>query len=215
VPGSTVSHRALIRQPYRPTVLIAIPSQIGYGALFGFVFAESAGVPLPGETALIAAGLLAGTGQLALPAVIAVAAGAAILGDNLGYWLGRRGGRGLLLRDGRLAVHRRKAVAKGDEFFERHGGKAVFLGRWVSGVRIVAAVLAGAGAMRWRTFLLYNALGALAWSATVAGIPALTGPVGAAIVYGAGIAAAGGGAVFAGVRAWLRRRHRTAAEAPA
>ncbi|HYM56417.1 MAG TPA: DedA family protein [Solirubrobacteraceae bacterium] len=196
-------------------MLITIPSQIGYGALFGFVFAESAGVPLPGETALIAAGLLAGSGQLALPAVIAVGAGAAILGDNLGYWLGRRGGRAMLLRDGRLARHRRKAVAKGDEFFERHGGKAVFLGRWVSGVRIAAAVLAGAGAMRRRTFLLYNALGALAWSATVAGIAALTGAVGAAIVYGAGIAAAVGGAVVAGVRAWLRRRHRPAAGAPA
>ena len=93
-------------------MLVSIPAHLGYGALFGFVFAESAGVPLPGETALVAAGLLAGSGQLALPAVIAVGTVAAVLGDNLGYWFGRRGGRALLLRDGRFARHRRKAVEK-------------------------------------------------------------------------------------------------------
>ena len=120
-------------------MLISVPTQIGYVALAGFVFAESAGVPVPGETALLAAGLLARSGQLSLPIVIAVAAVAAILGDNLGYVLGRRGGRALLVRDGRFARHRRKAVAAGDRFFARHGAKTVFFGRWVSGVRIVAA----------------------------------------------------------------------------
>lgn len=195
-------------------MLVPIPAHIGYGALFGFVFAESAGVPVPGETALVAAGLLAGSGQLALPAVIAVGTAAAILGDNLGYWFGRRGGRALLLRDGRFARHRRKAVDKGERFFERHGPKAVFLGRWVSGVRIVAALTAGASRMPWRTFLLYNATGALAWAATVSGAAALLGPVAAGIIYGAGLAALGGVALYGTGRAWLRRR-RAAAEATA
>lgn len=187
-------------------MLVSVPSQIGYAALAGFVFAESAGVPVPGETALIAAGLLAGSGQLSLPVVIAVAATAAMLGDNLGYVFGRRGGRALLLREGRFSKHRRRAVETGDNFFARYGAKTVFFGRWVSGVRIVVAVMAGASAMRWRTFAIYNALGAVAWAATVAGVAAFTGPVGAAIVYGAGVAAAGGGATFAAIRGWLRRR---------
>lgn len=196
-------------------MILAIPSQLGYGALFAFVFAESAGVPLPGETALIAAGLLTRSGQLALPAVIAVAAVAAMLGDNLGYWVGRHGGRRLLERDGWMARHRRKALTRGDAFFVKHGAKTVFFGRWVSGVRIVAAVLAGASHMRWRTFALYNAAGAVAWSATVAGIAALVGPVGAAVIYGAGIVAAGAGAALAGGRTWWRRRQSVAPAATA
>lgn len=187
-------------------MLVSVPSHIGYAALAGIVFAESAGVPVPGETALVAAGLLAGSGHLSLPVVIVVAAVAAMLGDNLGYLLGRRGGRKMLMRDGRFAHHRRRAVETGDRFFGRYGAKTVFFGRWVSGVRIVAAVMAGASLMPWRTFLAYNALGALAWSATVAGIAAFVGPIGAAVIYGAGIAAASGGALFASVRAWLRRR---------
>lgn len=159
---------------------IALPAQVGYGALFGLIFAESAGVPVPGETALFAAGALTRTGHLVLPAVIAVGAAAAMLGDNVGYWLGRRGGRAVLLRDGRLAGHRRRAVARGDAFFARHGARTVFLGRWVPGVRVVGAVLAGASAMPWRTFLLYNATGALVWSASVTGLAAVFGVAGAA-----------------------------------
>src|SRR4051794_18635471 len=112
-------------------MLFSIPTQIGYGALAALIFAESAGAPVPGETALLTAGVLAGTGHLALPLVIAIGTGAAILGDNLGYWIGRRGGRSVLLRGGWLAKHRHHAVAKGDAFFARHGGKTVFLGRWV------------------------------------------------------------------------------------
>jgi len=187
-------------------MLISIPSQLGYAALAGFVFAESAGVPVPGETALIAAGLLTRSGDLSLPIVIAVAAVAAMLGDNLGYVLGRRGGRAMLLRDGRLARHRRRALATGERFFDRYGAKTVFFGRWVTGVRIVAAVLAGATAMPWRTFAVFNALGALAWAATVAGVAAFTGPVGAGLLYLAGTIAAGGGVAYAAMRGWIGRR---------
>jgi membrane protein DedA with SNARE-associated domain len=187
-------------------MLLSAPTQLGYGALFGFVFAESAGVPLPGETALIAAGLLTRGGHLSLAIVIAVAATAAMLGDNLGFFMGRRGGRRLLERSGWMAGRRRRALAHGDAFFARHGAKTVFFGRWVTGVRIVAAVLAGASHMPWRTFAVYNALGAVAWSATVAGVAAFTGPAGAAVIYAAGLVAAGGGAAFAAGRSWLGRR---------
>src|SRR4051812_37630492 len=134
------------------TCMFSIPSQVGYGALFGLIVAESSGVPVPGETALIGAGLLAGSGHLALPLVIAVAAAAAIIGDNIGYTLGRAGRRAPLPRGRFMKGHRRKAAETGERFFERHGAKTVFFGRWVAGVRIVAAVLAGASSMRWRTF---------------------------------------------------------------
>lgn len=185
-------------------MLISIPAQIGYGALFGLVFAESAGVPVPGETALLTAGALAGGGHLLLWLVILVGTVAAMLGDNLGYWLGRRGGRALLLRDGRLATHRRRAVAKADAFFARHGAKTVFLGRWVPGVRVVGAVMAGASAMPWRRFLAYNAAGALAWSGTVAGLAAAFGLAGAATW----VAASWGAAMLAGSASALRQRRR-------
>lgn len=187
-------------------MLIAVPSQLGYAALAGFVFAESAGLPIPGETALISAGLLAASGQLSLPAVIAVAATAAILGDNLGYVLGRRGGRAFLLRNGFGARHRRRAVEVGDRFFARHGAKTVFLGRWVTGLRIVAAVMAGATRMPWRTFVVFNALGAVAWAASLASAAALLGPVVVGILYVGGVAAAALLATGGGARAWLRRR---------
>jgi undecaprenyl-diphosphatase len=188
-----------------------IPTQVGYGALFALVFAESAGLPVPGETALLGAGALAGAGHLLLPIVIAVGAIAAILGDNLGYWIGRRGGRVILLRDGRFAGHRRRAVAKGDAFFARHGAKTVFLGRWVPGVRVVGAVLAGASAMPWRVFLFYNATGALVWAASVSTIAAVFGVAGAAtwmaVTFGAALAVG----ALAAVRQRLRSRRRIAA----
>ncbi len=187
-------------------MLLPLPAQVGYGALFALVLAESAGLPVPGETALLTAGALTRSGHLLLPIVIAVGAAAAILGDNLGYWIGRRGGRAVLLRDGRFASHRRRAVAKADVFFARHGAKTVFLGRWVPGVRVVAAVLAGAAAMPWRTFLFYNATGALVWASGVCGLAALFGVAGAAtwMVVSFGAAAVGG--LIAGARArWGRR----------
>lgn len=187
--------------------MFSLPAQVGYGALFTAVFAESAGVPLPGETSVLTAGVLAGNGHLRLGVVIVVAALAAILGDNVGYWVGRRGGRRMLERDGLGAGHRRRALAAGDAFFARHGAKTVFWGRWVVGVRIVTAVLAGASGMRWRTFLAYNALGALAWSASLATFASLTGTAGALAVYAAGGLAAGGGVLAVAAR-WLRRRPR-------
>jgi membrane protein DedA with SNARE-associated domain len=157
--------------------MIAVPSQLGYPVLFALILGESAGVPLPGETALVTAGVLAGAGRLALPLVVIVAVIAAVAGDTLGYWLGRRGGRSVLrTRRGPLAAWRAGALARGERFFDRHGAKTVFLGRFVPGVRVVAAVVAGASAMSWPRFALYNVTGAFVWAATVASLASLVGP---------------------------------------
>jgi undecaprenyl-diphosphatase len=189
-------------------MLFHVPEHVGYGALFLLIFIECAGVPVPGETALLTAGVLAGTGRLELSLVIATAAAAAMLGDNMGYLIGRHGGRRVLLRGGPMRHHRVRAVERGEAFFARHGAKTVFVGRWIAGVRIAGAVLAGASAMPWRVFLVFNALGAIAWSATVAGFAAFAGPVATGTLYVAGLAIAGATfawAAYAGRRARARQ----------
>jgi membrane protein DedA with SNARE-associated domain len=147
--------------------LIAVPAAIGYPLLFAFVAAESAGALVPGETSLIAAAALAAQGRLSLALVIAVAAAGAIVGDNIGYVIGRKGLRRLVERPGRWAAHRRRLVEQGEEFFARRGAVAVFLGRWVLGLRVVVAWLAGAERMAWRRFAVWNALGGVAWASTI------------------------------------------------
>lgn len=184
-------------------MLFSLPAQVGYPALGALIFGESAGLPLPGETALLTAGGLAAAGQLALPVVILVAATAAIAGDTVGYWLGRRGGRAFLMRDGFLADHRRHAVLRADRFFERYGTATVFFGRWVPGVRVVAAVMAGATQMPWRRFAVANAAGALAWATTVATVAATLGPAGAAALAITGLTL---GIAGAAVGWWRHRR---------
>jgi membrane protein DedA with SNARE-associated domain len=145
-------------------VLVDIPEHVGYLAVAVFVGVEASGVPVPGETALIAAAVLASQGELSIELVIAIAAAAAIVGDNIGYWLGRRYGRRLMERPGRTKVRRQAALARGEQLFDRHGPKAVFLGRWIALLRIWAAWLAGIAGMRWRSFLLWNALGGIGWA---------------------------------------------------
>ncbi len=144
--------------------LIDIPRNVGYPILALLVGAEASGVPLPGETALIASAVLASQGDLSIEVVIAIAAGAAIVGDNVGYLIGSRIGRRLLTRPGRGQARRLELLRRGDELFERHGAKAVFLGRWIAGLRIWASWLAGMTTMRWRSFLLWNALGGIGWA---------------------------------------------------
>jgi membrane protein DedA with SNARE-associated domain len=148
-------------------LLASLTSHVGYLALIALVAVESSGVPVPGETALIAAGVLASDGSLSIELVIAFAAMAAIIGDNIGYQLGRRYGRRVLLRGGRLEAQRARMLSGAESFFDRHGPKAVFLGRWVTGLRVWAAWLAGATHMRWRVFLAWNALGGLAWALSI------------------------------------------------
>jgi membrane protein DedA with SNARE-associated domain len=159
-------------------MIFGVPSQIGYVLLGALIFGESAGLPIPGETALIVAGGLTAAGHLSLPLVIAIAAAAAIVGDTLGYWLGRRGGRALLLRDGFGARHRRHALARADRHFVRHGTATVIIGRWIPGLRYMAALVAGATKMPWRRFAVANAAGAIVWAAAVTTLARLAGPVG-------------------------------------
>jgi undecaprenyl-diphosphatase len=172
-------------------------------ALGALILGESAGVPLPGETALITAGGLVAAGHLSLPLVILVATLAAITGDTIGYWLGRRGGRALLLRDGFGATHRRHAVRRADRFFARYGAATVFFGRWVPGVRIVAAVMAGAARMPWPRFAAANAAGALAWATTVTTLAVLAGPTGSVFLAAGGLAL---GAITLAAGIWSHRR---------
>jgi membrane protein DedA with SNARE-associated domain len=147
--------------------ILSVAANIGYPTLFLLVAAESGGIPLPGETALVTGALLASQHKLQIPLVIAVAAGAAILGDNLGYLIGRKGGRWLLERPGPLARSRRQVLSVGVPFFERHGPRAVFFGRWLIGLRTWASWLAGATRMPWRSFAIWNAAGGLGWATSV------------------------------------------------
>jgi membrane protein DedA with SNARE-associated domain len=142
-------------------------THVGYPVLFLLVMAESSGVPVPGETSLIAAAVLASQGELEIAAVIPLAAAAAIVGDNIGYQIGRRGGRWLLKRPGRFHRQRLQVLETGEPFFERHGSKAVFFGRFLLGLRVWASWLAGATHMRWRSFLVWNALGGICWATGV------------------------------------------------
>jgi membrane protein DedA with SNARE-associated domain len=187
------------------TMLLNVPAGIGYPLLFGFVAAESAGALVPGETSLILAAALAGQGKLSLPFVIAVAAGAAIVGDNIGYLIGRNGLRRLVDRPGRWAAGRRRLIERGEVFFARRGAAAVFFGRWLPGMRVVTSWLAGADRMPWRRFLLWNALGGISWATTIGVLAYMvgqsaSGSLGAIGFVGLGVAVA----VYVIVR--LRRR---------
>jgi membrane protein DedA with SNARE-associated domain len=137
--------------------ILSVAHNLGYPALVLLVMSESSGVPLPGETALITGAVLASQHRLQIALVIALAAAAAILGDNAGYLIGRKGGRWLLQRPGPFARHRARVLEVGEPFFARHGAKAVFLGRWILGLRTWASWLAGASHMPWRSFSLWNA----------------------------------------------------------
>jgi membrane-associated protein len=189
--------------------LIEIGGKLGYVALAGLIAAESTGVPVPGETALIAAALLSHNGHMKIGLVIPIAAAAAIVGDNIGYLIGRKGGRALLLRPGRLEKYRRRFLERGEPFFKRHGPKAVFLGRWITGLRVAAAWLAGINRMHWPVFLFWNALGGIAWATSVGLAAYFAGPAIERIVKDIGLAGialvvVAIGAVFA--RSRLRRR---------
>ena len=139
-------------------------SNYGYLAVFVIVGLESAGVPMPGETALVSAAIFAGQGALDIKWVIASAAAAAILGDNAGYWVGREFGFPLVLRYGRYVHLDEGRLKLGQYLFQRHGGKIVLFGRFVAMLRAFAAFLAGVNRLEWGRFFLFNALGAVVWA---------------------------------------------------
>jgi membrane protein DedA with SNARE-associated domain len=170
--------------------LFNIPEHLGYAALAFFVGVEASGVPVPGETALITSSVLASQGDLSILLVIPIAAAAAIVGDNVGYLLGTRFGRRFMLRPGRTQERRLELLRRGDELFARHGPKAVFFGRWIAGLRIWAAWLAGMTSMGWRSFLLWNALGGIAWAIWFGLLGYFGGEAAAHLVAKLGVAAA-------------------------
>lgn len=191
-------------------MLVSVSPSLGLPALAALVFGESAGLPVPGETALIVGGGLAASGHLPLVAVILTAAVAATTGDMLGYWIGRRGGRKLLMREGRFAAHRHHAVRRADAYFERFGIVTVFFARFIPGVRVVGALAAGATEMRWRSFAIANMLGCLSWATVVGTFAYLAGPDGTIVlvVLGCTVATIG----FIAVTLAARREQAQASE---
>ena len=140
----------------------------GLPLLFVVVMLESFGLPLPGETALIAFGVLASQGHYSIVEVIAVTAAAAIIGDNLGYWvIGRWGGRALFERWRWLSRYSQRVLPRAEELIAKHGGKTVFFGRFVAVLRYTAAWVAGLGRMHWWKFLFFNAAGGICWATLV------------------------------------------------
>jgi len=178
--------------------------------LFLLIAIESAGVPLPGETALVTSAALASAGKLNIVAVIAVASAAAILGDNGGYWIGRKGGRELLERWGPVAKHARKVLPRAERLFTKHGGKTVFFGRFVAVLRITAAWMAGISRMPWWRFLVFNAAGGILWATLVGLVAYYSGKAAAHAIQTYGLYAAGAIvliviAVWFAMRWWERR----------
>jgi membrane protein DedA with SNARE-associated domain len=149
--------------------------QWGYGVIFGAMLLENAGVPLPGETVTLLGGYAAGSGQLNVFGVMAAAAGGAMLGDNLGYWVGRRAGWGLILRVGRLLRQSPERLEQLREQFLRHSNASVLLGRFVAVLRVVAGPMAGAAGMPYPRFLLCNTAGALLWAGSMVSLAWLGG----------------------------------------
>lgn len=148
----------------------------GYWAVAGALLLENAGLPLPGETVLLLASFLAySEHELRFPLIILVGTIATTVGGQVGYALGRYGGRPLIERYSHIFHIRAEAVARGDRLFERHGAATVFLARFIFGMRVLASLIAGALHMPWRKFELFNFLGALVWVTTICSVGYLFG----------------------------------------
>jgi membrane protein DedA with SNARE-associated domain len=196
-------------------MLFGLPAELGYAALFGVLLAEYTGLPVPGETVLLGAVVLAGTGHLALPVVVLIAIAGAILGSCLGYVIGRRGGRRLLLRPGPFVARRHRMLHGAERFFSRYGEAAVFLSRWVPCARYLTPLTAGAAEMSWHRFLLFNVIGGITWVASLSAVATYFGAAGAATVSAAGLVVAIVSALIAWVRAAIARRQGVDPEAAA
>jgi membrane protein DedA with SNARE-associated domain len=188
----------------------------GYLAVGFLVFVEDFGVPAPGETVLIAASVYAGSGHLNVVAVGLIGFAAAVLGDNVGYGIGRFGGHALVLRFGRYVFLTEERLNKAESFFTRHGGKIVTVARFIEGLRQANGIIAGITRMPWPRFLAFNALGAALWVATWTAVGYLAGNhigtiYNAANRYALYLLAAAALLVIALI---VRRRRRTGQPAP-
>lgn len=190
------------------TAIFGISSSLGY-LLPAVVGLESMGVPSPGETALILAAVLANRGKLQIELVIAIAVASAIIGDNIAYFIGRRVGREVLSRPGPFHRRRSQLLVAGDRFFDKHGSKAVFLGRWVALLRVAAAWIAGINEMPFKRFFFWNALGGLTWATTVGLAGYFAGHAAERIIKNVGIyGAIAIGVAIVGFLIWRRVRER-------
>jgi membrane protein DedA with SNARE-associated domain len=149
------------------STLLSYFQQYGYWVVFFGVMLENAGIPVPGETILLAAGFFAALGHFNIALVMLIACLGAVLGDNAGYFIGRKLGRATLLRYGRYIGLTPKRLAMFETFFESHGNKTILVARFITGLRVFAALLAGAARMQWGMFALYNFLGAMLWSIAI------------------------------------------------
>jgi len=196
-----------------PGTVLGLLQSYGYVGVFVLVALESLGVPLPGETALLTAAALAAAGHLSLVGVIVAAAAGAIAGDTAGYWIGRTGGLPLLRRYGRILHLDESKLSRARNFFDRHGGKAVFFGRFVSLLRMWAAALAGVTEMPYPRFAAYNVAGGVSWAVLFGALgygfgrtlPRLENAVGRAGAMLSLLAATAVGLVFLG--RWVVSRH--------
>jgi len=180
----------------------------GYPLLFLLVMCESSGIPIPGETALITAAVLASQGRLQIEIVIALAAAGAIVGDNIGYMIGRKGGRWALERPGAFHRQRVEVLRVGEPFFKLHGPKAVFFGRFFLGLRVWASWLAGATHMHWRSFLVWNALGGMLWATAIGLLAYFLGHSAGNVIETFGLIGLAAVLLAIGSGFYLHRRHR-------
>lgn len=155
--------------------LAPLLDQYGYLAIAGLVLLEDFGVPAPGETVLIAGAVYAGAGRLNILVVVALAVAAAVVGDNIGYLIGRFGGRALVLRFGRYVFLTPRRLDAAERFFTRHGAKVVTIARFIELLRQTNGIIAGVTGMSWRRFLAFNALGAVLWVGAWASLGYLAG----------------------------------------
>jgi membrane protein DedA with SNARE-associated domain len=190
--------------------ILSVTQNLGYPLLGVFVGVEALGIPVPGETAVILAGLAANDGRLSIVLVIIVAAAGAIIGDNAGYWLGRKGGRALLRRIPLLHNYFERILPPAERFFKKHGAKTVFFGRFISLLRVTAAWLAGISHMPWWRFLFWNAAGGIIWATAFGVVAYYSGQAAAEAINKYGLYAGAGLAVLivgaiVGIHFWRKR----------
>lgn len=183
----------------------------GYWAVFFGVMLENAGLPIPGETILLIAGYFASTGEFHLALVMLIAATGAVIGDNIGFAIGHHYGRNVLLKVGRFFFLTPQRFARMEKYFEDHGNKTILVARFITGLRVFAALLAGASKMPWRVFVVYNVAGAILWSVVITTLGYLFGASLPLLVKWVGrsgtillIAV-----IVIGVVIWRVRKHRT------
>jgi membrane protein DedA with SNARE-associated domain len=196
--------------------LVPILISYGYLAVFGFLLVESFGAPVPGQTMLMAAGVVAGAGKLNVFVVAILGFLAAVVGDNIGYLIGGFGGRRLVLRFGRYVFVTEQRLDKVEDFFGRNGGKIVAVARFIDGLRQLNGIVAGIVRMPWQRFLAFNALGAAAWVGVWTSVGYLAGGHLTAIYsqfhhYQALVLAVAGAVIVAMLVHWLWRKQRHSA----